>query len=90
LGILCGRIKSGPATGEAVVFILGLLEGRMTPETSELFRASPAAKFYWLNKEQFLLLDDVMYQHDRESDDIRLVMPKSRREEAMALSHSLP
>jgi hypothetical protein len=89
-GFSVAELSQAQRQDEELLFVLGWLEGRMTPETSELFRASPAAKFYWLNKEQFLLLDDVMYQHDRESDDVRLVMPKSLREEAMALCHSLP
>ena len=70
--------------------ILDWLKDGVVPESSVLFRASPAAKSYWLNKDQFQVICDVLYQKDPNREDLRLVIPKSLRGEAMRLSHSLP
>lgn len=57
-------------------------------ELSVLFRTSPAVKSYWLNKEKFLLLDDVLYQKVQEREDIRSVMPKGLNGRLFLLSIS--
>ena len=38
------------------------LTSSTVPSEGELFLSSPAAKSFWLNKEQFVLLDGVLYR----------------------------
>jgi predicted nucleic acid-binding OB-fold protein len=73
-----------------LLFVLDWVRRKADPKNSVQFRASPAAKSYWLNKEQFHLLDYVLYQNDPQHEDVRLVMPKSLKWEAISLNHGLP
>ena len=54
-----------------------------------MFIASPATKSYWLNKEQFVLIDGVLFQEDKTGDK-KLVIPGTLREEAVRGCHDLP
>ena len=62
----------------------------MTPGEGELFIASPATKSYWLNKEQFVLIDGVLYQNEAVSGDKKLTIPATLRELAVQWNHDLP
>ena len=62
----------------------------MTPGEGELFIASPATKSYWLNKEQFVLIDGVLYQNEAVSGDKKLIIPTTLRELAVQWNHDLP
>ena len=60
------------------------------PNASVLLKASPVTKSYWLNREQFLSVDGVLYINDPETDYKKLVLPKTMQETAMELHHTLP
>ena len=52
--------------------------------------SSPGAKYYWLNKEIFRLVDRVLFRQKTDSKDLELVVPDSLKEQAMALHHDIP
>ena len=62
----------------------------MTPGEGELFIASPATKSFWLNKEQFVLIDVVLYQNEAVSGDKKLIIPATLQELAVQWNHDLP
>ena len=70
-------------------FILEWLRSSAIPPEGDLFLASPAAKAYWLDKERFCLIEEVLYQ-EQESGDMRLVVPESLKEKAVSANHDLP
>ena len=72
-----------------LLVVFDWLRNSTKPNVSTLFRASPAAKFYRLIKERFILMGGVLYQNDANTGDKRLVLPKSLQEEAMRLNHDL-
>ncbi len=51
--------------------------------------SSPATKAYWLNKEQFLLIDGVLYRQRNDTDEKDLVIPESMKQEALKMNHDL-
>ena len=55
----------------------------------ELFLAGPAVKAYWLNKEQFTLTDEILYQNRDHCDEKDLVVPRALEAEAIWLSLDL-
>ena len=61
----------------------------VTPTEIELMAASPAAYFYWINKEVFNLCDGVLYMAIPVSDS-KLVLPLGMQESAIKLHHDLP
>lgn len=75
---------------EDFTIILDWGQSSIEPDPSVLFRSSPAVKYYWLNKEMFLLTDGISYQNDVHTEDKRLVLPKSLWELAIQLNHNLP
>ena len=83
-------LKEAQACDENLQIILDWVKTGNKPEEGVLFLASPAAKSYWLNKEQFLLIDEVLYKSRNDTDEKDLVMPTSLKEEAIQLSHDIP
>lgn len=61
-----------------------------SPGEKELFLASPAAKAYWLSKEQFTLIDGIMFRSRNDSDEKDLVLPSGLREFALEWNHDIP
>ena len=82
-------LKEAQASDENLQIILDWVKSGNKPEEGVLFLASPAAKSYWRNKEQFLLMDEVQYKTRNNTDEKDLVMPTSLKEEAIQLSHDI-
>lgn len=55
-----------------------------------LFISSPEAKYYWVNKEIFQLIDGVLFRHNPKSKVLELVVPESLKEKAIELHHDIP
>ncbi|KAL8604519.1 hypothetical protein ACOMHN_015803 [Nucella lapillus] len=60
------------------------------PEEGELFLSSPAAKFYWLNRDLFLLKGGVLFKQRVDTKDLELVVPASLQERVIQWHHDLP
>ena len=70
--------------------ILAWVKDQQTPSDGALFLASPAAKFYWINKDRCVLIDDLLYCWDKEETHPCLVLPQGLRELAMKMNHDIP
>ena len=73
-----------------LTLVLAWLKTKEDADPSVLFRSSPAVKYYWLNKDQLVLIDGVLYQNEPETEDKRLILPQELKERAMTLNHNLP
>ena len=63
------------------------------PDEGDLFLASPALKYLWLNRAMFTTDEDqVLWKltGEEESEDRLLVVPKELREEVLRLCHDVP
>ena len=89
-GFSLENLKEAQGKDEELRFILNWLTNSVTPGEGELFMASPATKSYWLNKEQFVLIDGVLYQNEAVSGDKKLIIPATLRELAVQWNHDLP
>ena len=70
--------------------VLEWLANAVKPGEGELFLAEPAAKAYWLNKEQFILIDNILYQNRNECGEKDLDITRGLiRVETIRLSHDL-
>lgn len=79
------QLKDGNLTS----LILWLSESK-EPAKNELFSASPAVKFYWLNKETCKLVDGVCYITPKDSTDRLLILPDQLKEKVLELNHDIP
>ena len=70
--------------------ILAWLRDKETPSDGVLFLASPASKFYWINKERCALIDNLLHCWNKEGTNLCLVMPSGMKESALKLNHDIP
>ena len=70
--------------------ILSWLRNKITPSEATLFLSSPAAKFYWINKERCVLIDDLLYCWNKEGTNPCLVVPSNMKTLAMKMNHDIP
>ena len=84
------ELKRAQAEDDSLKVLMDWMRDVEDPDASKLFRASPAAKHYWLNRELFFFIDEVLYWNDPDSGDKKLVLPESMRKTAMGLNHNLP
>jgi hypothetical protein len=69
--------------------IRSCLQAKNELQDSILFLASPAAKKYVINKEQFFLDENGILWNRSKNSTIKLIVPKEYKEEAMRLNHDL-
>ena len=60
--------------------ILDQLVDAVEPGVGVLFLAGPAANAYWLNKEQFTHIDEVLYRNRDHCDEKDLVTPTPQKD----------
>ena len=73
-----------------LVPIFSWLDGEEEIVFEKLFRESPSAKHYWLNKERFVLIGDVLYIRGLRPNQQLMVLPERFRSEAIRLNHDIP
>ena len=68
------------------------LNSKATPSSSDLFLASPASKYYWINREAFYQEKDLLWRKldNSGTPTSLLVIPKSMKSEVMDLNHCIP
>lgn len=90
-GFTLEDLQQEQATDKDLSFILEWLEEQKRPEEGTLFLSSPQAKYYWLNKELFQLIDGVLFRKKlAEDQDLLLVVPDSLKSTALLLHHDIP
>ena len=83
-------MKTEQGKDKDLKIIIQLLTTQEVPNEGSLFISSPGAKYYWLNKEIFQLVDRVLFRQKTDSKGLELVDPDSLKEQAMALHHDSP
>ena len=90
LGFRCYGCPEAAITDLNLTFLWDWLENRIEPGEAALFIASPAAKYYWLSKEEFVIIGGLLYHQRPDGSEKDLVMPEGLKEEALKLNHDLP
>ena len=89
-GMNSDQLKTEQNKDTDLEIILTWLRDGATPSEGALFLASPAAKFYWINKERCLLMDDLLYCWNKEGTNPCLVVPSSMKQSALQMNHDIP
>ncbi len=76
-GFSLEELREAQGKDQNLELILEWMKSSVKPEESALFIASPATKSYWLNKEQCVLIDGVLFRNRNDSDEKDLVVPES-------------
>ncbi|KAH3893567.1 hypothetical protein DPMN_017715 [Dreissena polymorpha] len=82
-GFTCADLIEAQGHDLDLSFALQWLTKGVEPGDAELFSSGPEAKYYWLNKEQLVIIDAIIYQNNPVTGEKQLVMPNSMREEAI-------
>ena len=89
-GFTFDELKTEQEKDKDLKIILHWLTNQEVPEEGDLFISSPEAKYYWVNKEMFQLVDGVLFRQKTDSRDLELVVPDSMKEQAIAWHHDIP
>ncbi len=89
-GFSVAELQEAQGKDKDLELILNWLETSVQPDEASLFIASRATKSYWLNKEQFVLINGVLYRTRDECDEKDLVVPESLRQIALEWNHDIP
>jgi len=60
------------------------------PTEGEVFMGDPRSKYYWLNREAFVLEEGILWRKGEEGKPARRVIPKKMREQIITLCHEPP
>ena len=72
-------------------FVISWLQNQEYPSECDLSLSSPAAKNYWINRELYELDDNgVLWRKPTDQGKATLMVPKSMRNEVLALCHDVP
>ena len=72
-------------------FLMKYLFQQEEPSENSLMAASPAAKFYWINKELFTVEGDLVWRIAKYKDQPkRVVIPESLQSMVMEMCHDIP
>jgi hypothetical protein len=66
------------------------LETGEEPTEGELFLGDSRSKYYWINREVFILEKGVLWKEGDEGKTARRVVPKMYREQIVKLCHDPP
>ena len=89
-GFSYDELKTEQEKDKDLNFVIQWLNTKEEPGEGSLFICSPEAKYYWLNKEMFKLVDSVLFRQKTISNDLELVVPDSLKEQALFLHHDIP
>ena len=89
-GFSFAELEAEQAKDKDLRIILDWLSSDTVPDEGNLFLSSPAAKFYWVNKEIFQLVDGVLFKKSQDTEDLQLVVPDSLKEKALEWHHDIP
>ena len=94
-GYIVDQIISAQGDDANLELLLEFLETEEEPTEYFLMLASAETKAYWLNKEQFILKDGVLFYRyvsddPFEPETYKVVVPESLRQDILELAHDIP
>jgi transposase InsO family protein len=84
------RVQKVQSSDNNLIFLVEWLATKKTPTDGDLLIANPAAKYYWMNRNCFILKNGLIWRLDPKTDVHRLVIPERLKEEVMYLCHCIP
>ena len=89
-GLTLEELQAEQSKDKDLTIIIEWLLKSKGPDEGILFLASPEAKYYWVNKELFQLVDGVLFKQKLNSKDLELVVPNSLQEQTLVWHHNIP
>lgn len=80
------KVKQCQASDSDLEFLISWLTQQEEPREGELFIASPAAKFYWINRTSFVMSQELIWQKNPKTRDLWLLVPVFKGRGAVFLS----
>ena len=74
-GFTFQELQTEQAKDTDLQIIISWLQTKKNPDEGILFQSSPEAKYYWLNKELFQIIDGVLFKKNIDAEDMLLVIP---------------
>jgi hypothetical protein len=85
-----GRNEGTAASGPELVWVVRWRETGEEPTEGELFIGDSRGKYYWVNREVFVLEKGVLWRKGNEGKSARRVVPKMFRKQIVKLCHDPP
>jgi len=89
-GFTFHELATAQGRDESLDIILNWMKNQERPAEGVLFSASPEVKTFWLNKEQFQLIDDVLFRQKKETFELELVVPAGLQHQVIEWHHDIP
>ena len=89
-GFSTDELKEEQEKDKDLKTVIHWLKTQQEPDQGILFLSSPESKYYWVNKDMFKLVDDVLFRQKTDSKDVELVVPDSLKDQALFLHHDIP
>ena len=82
-GLDVAELQKQQRRDDTLTFLLDWLDSKQVPSEADLFIASSAGKYYWLAKEEFLIIGGLLYHQRADKGDKDLVVPENLKQEAI-------
>ena len=89
-GFSYDELKTEQEKDKDLKIVIQWLTTKEEPDEGSLFISSPESKYYWVNKEMFKLIDEVLFRQKTDSTDLELVVPDSLKDQVLFLYHDIP
>ena len=83
------KVKQCQAAEPDFEFLIARFVQHAEPREGQLFIASPAVKFYWINRASFVFSQELMWQRNPKTGDMRLLVPAALRAEVLYVCHNI-
>ncbi|VDI79723.1 nucleosome-remodeling factor subunit BPTF [Mytilus galloprovincialis] len=91
LGYSQEKLKENQSKDPDLKWVVQWRKTKGEPSEEEIFLSGPAPKYYWLNRELFVLNgDNILYKKGMKGDADRVVIPQVSRKKLMELCHDIP
>ena len=91
LGYSQEELKENQSKDPDLKWVVQWRKTKGEPSEEEIFLSGPAPKYYWLNRELFVLSgDNILYRKGVKGEADRVVIPQVSRKELMELCHDIP
>ena len=84
------RVKQAQSTEGEIAHVIDWLTNGTEPPQLDLYLSGPVAKYYWINRNLFILQNGLVWRNDPKTGREQLFVPESLRTEVMYMCHNLP
>ena len=88
---LLSDLKEGQRVDPDLEALIDYLENKEEPSENNLVAASPAAKYYWINRELFTMEDNLVWRKAKyQNQPKRVVIPRDMQNLVLEMCHDIP